>query len=96
MSFEDMLFEWSEKKRSTNLKNHGVDFVFAARIFEGPVLTEVDQRNDYGETRLISLGLIDGEAFVVVHTPRGDQTRLISAWRGGRRAYGRYKARFPG
>ena len=91
-----MLFEWSEDKRAANLENHGVDLVFAALIFEGPVLTQVDDRNDYGETRLISVGLIDGEAYVVVRTKRDDDTRLISAWKGGRKAYGRYKARFPG
>jgi hypothetical protein len=34
-------------------------------------------------------------AYVVVHTTRGDRTRLISAWLGGQKAHGRYKARFP-
>lgn len=91
-----MHFEWSDKKRAENLRKHKVDLLFAALIFEGPVLTETDKRNDYGETRFISVGLIDGEAYVVVHTRRGEQTRLISAWRGGRKAYGRYQARFPG
>ena len=91
-----MLFEWSETKRAENLTKHGVDLVFAALIFEGPVLTQIDSRNDYGETRYISVGLIDDVAYVVVHTTRGDRTRLISAWLGGQKAYGRYKARFPG
>lgn len=91
-----MFFEWSDKKRAENLRKHKVDLLFAALIFEGPVLTEADNRNDYGETRFISVGLIYDEAYVVVHTRRGEQTRLISAWRGGRKAYGRYKARFPG
>nr|WP_213685671.1 BrnT family toxin [Roseicyclus sp.] len=91
-----MSFEWSETKRAENLKKHGVDFVFAALIFEGPVLTKIDDRNDYGETRCISVGLVDEVAYVVVHTSRGEHTRLISAWLGGQKAYGRYKARFPG
>ncbi|WP_439136616.1 BrnT family toxin [Roseicyclus sp.] len=90
-----MLFEWSKSKRTENLTKHGVDLVFAALIFEGPVLTQIDDRNDYGETRYISVGLIDDEAYVVVHTTRGDRTRLISAWLGGQKANGRYKARFP-
>lgn len=90
-----MLFEWSETKRTENLNKHGVDLVFAALIFEGPVLTQVDDRNDYGEIRYISVGLIDDLAYVVVHTTRGDRTRLISAWLGGHKAHGRYKARFP-
>jgi len=84
-----MLFEWSKTKRADNLNKHGVDLVF-----EGPVLTQIDDRNDYGETRFISVGLIDDVAYVVVHTARGERTRLISAWLGGQKAYGRYKARF--
>jgi uncharacterized protein len=91
-----MLLEWSERKRTENLNKHGVDLVFAALIFEEPVLTTVDDRNDYGEIRFISVGLIDEVAYVVVHTSRGEHTRLISAWLGGQKAYGRYKARFPG
>lgn len=91
-----MLFEWSETKRAENLNKHGVDLVFATLIFEGPVLTQIDDRNDYGETRFISVGLIDDVAYVVVHTARGERTRLISAWLGGQKAHGRYKARFPG
>lgn len=41
-----MLFEWFEAKRLDNLKKHGVDLVFAMLIFEGPVLTQIDDRND--------------------------------------------------
>jgi uncharacterized DUF497 family protein len=30
-----MRFAWSERKRSINLKEHGLDFVDAPRVFEG-------------------------------------------------------------
>ena len=37
------------------------------------------ERGDYGEVRFISLGMVDDECFVVVHTERGGVTRLITA-----------------
>lgn len=89
------MFEYDEQKRATNLRKHGIDLLYAALIFERPVLTRIDARKDYDETRFISLGLVEDRAFVVVHTRRGDRTRLISAWLGGQKAYGTYKARFP-
>ena len=79
-----MEFEWDEEKRQKVIKERGVDFVYAAQIFENEVLTRIDDRNNYGEVGWISLGLIDGECFVVVHTERNDSTRLITAWKGGR------------
>ena len=91
-----MNFEWDEPKRKSNFDKHGVDLLAAALIFEGPCLTRIDDRYDYGETRYISLGETDGECFVVVHTERNGAIRLISAWRGSRRDRAEYQARFAG
>ncbi len=90
-----MKFEWNEDKRQQNLIKHGVDFLDAALIFEGKTLSRQDDREDYGEVRFASLGLVDGVPYVVIHTERGDTIRLISAWMGGRRDYERYKNSFP-
>jgi len=90
-----MTFEWNEQKREQIYEKHGVDLLEAALIFEGPTLTRVDDRRDYGEVRYISLGLVDGVPYVVVHTDRNGNTRLISAWRAGRKDYETYKNRFP-
>jgi uncharacterized protein len=87
-------FEWDEAKRTKVIADHGVDMVFAALIFEGHVLTRVDDRREYGEMRRISLGVIAGECFVVVHTERGAITRLITAWKGGRDERAIYEASF--
>lgn len=88
-----MLFEWDEAKRQETLRERGVDILYAALIFEGVTFTRHDDRVDYGEARLISVGLVDDVPYVVVHTERGEITRLITAWKGGRRDYGRYKER---
>lgn len=87
-----MRLQWDEEKRLRVINERGVDFLYAALIFEGAVLTRVDDRKDYGEERLISLGMIEGEAFVVVHTERDGVTRLITAWKGGRLEYEKYQA----
>lgn len=86
-----MEFEWSEAKWEANIAKHGIDFLRAALIFEGPVLTKRDDRQGYAEDRFVSLGMSDGECFVVVHTHRKGVTRLISAWKGGRSERIRYE-----
>ena len=91
-----MEFEWDESKRQQGVDKHGVDMVYAALIFEGPVLTVVDDRMAYGEVRKISLGLVEGEVFAVVHTQRGEVTRIISVWKGGRNDRRRYEAGLAG
>jgi len=91
-----MQFEWDEAKRRKLLEQRGIDILDAALIFEGAVLTETDSRTDYGETRYISTGKVDGDYFVVVHTARPPNVRLVTAWRAGRRARRRYQDRFPG
>jgi uncharacterized DUF497 family protein len=77
-------FEWDERKRQQVIKERDVDMLYAALIFENPVLQRIDDRNNYGETRYISIGLVENECFVVVHTLRKNVTRLITAWKGGR------------
>ena len=90
-----MQFQFDEEKRQANIVKHGVDLLYAALIFEGPVLTRPDDRYDYKESRLISLGLVDDVPFIVVHVKRGGEIRLISAWQGGRKDYAKYKESFP-
>lgn len=90
-----MKLEWNEEKRLSTIEDRGVDFLYAALIFEGETLTREDDREDYGEVRLASLGLVDDVPYIVIHTERGENTRLISAWKGGRKDYERYKNSFP-
>ncbi len=81
-----MEFEWDAAKDAANRQKHGISFDEARRIFDGPILTRVDDRMDYGEDREISLGAISpGGALVIVHTERSDKIRLISARKANRR-----------
>ncbi len=73
-------FEWDEDKNASNLQKHGISFEEACEIFDNPVLTQIDDRRDYGEVREISFGMIAGLLVVaVVHTDRNGTKRIISA-----------------
>ncbi len=79
-----MPFEWDNDKQHRNLEKHGVDFQDVVRIFANPVLEWVDDREEYGEERILAIGVTEGEYFVVVSTWRGNTRRIISAWKAGR------------
>lgn len=75
-------FEWDENKRLANARKHGIDFADAARIFEGEIIVIHDDRFDYGETRYVAFGLLNGRVIVVAYTERDEKIRLISARKG--------------
>ena len=73
-----MRFTWSERKRAVNLREHGLDFVDAPRVFEGLTYTYEDDRFAYGEQRFITLGLLAGVPVSIAHTESDDEIRIIS------------------
>jgi uncharacterized DUF497 family protein len=74
-----MRFEWDEEKNQANIQKHGLDFADAWEIFTAPMLTALDDREDYGEDRWIGLGMLRSRPVVVVFTERGeDVIRIIS------------------
>ena len=56
----EMKYEWDEAKNRSNFAKHGLDFEDAEQVFSGPCVTFEDDRFDYGEERLITLGLLAG------------------------------------
>ena len=77
-----MRFTWSPEKNRMNARRHGIAFRDAARIFEGPTVERVDDRFDYGETRVYAIGVVNGIEITVIYTDRErDERHLISAWR---------------
>jgi uncharacterized DUF497 family protein len=75
-----MRYEWDEKKRRANLRKHKLDFRDAHHVLEDPCILEfIDTREDYGEERIIAIGLLkEIIVTVVVYTERGNITRIIS------------------
>lgn len=75
-----MKFDWDEKKNRLNIAKHGVSFDTACRIFDGFTVDRTDDREAYGETREISIGIVGGITFItVVHADRKGVCRIISA-----------------
>ena len=55
-----MQIEWDEAKRQSNLEKHRLDLADAYKIFESPTWEFEDERFDYPETRVITVGFLDG------------------------------------
>lgn len=89
-----MAFEWDEQKRDSNLAKHGVDFRDIPALFDGDVLTIIDEREDYGETRISCLGEIEGRVYAVAYTWRGGNRRIISARKANERETRKYYERY--
>jgi len=85
-----MNFAWDPDKSESNLLERGFDFDFASLIFEGPTLERADDREDYGEARIVAIGLVEDLALTVVYTDRRQESgdtvrRIISARRSSSR-----------
>lgn len=89
-----MKLEWDNNKNEANIQRHGIDFHDAALIFEHPMLIKPDTRKDYGEKRLVGLGLLYEVVIVIVFTKRGDAIRVISIRRANRNERKVYQEKF--
>lgn len=75
-----MRFEWDKRKNEANIRSHGIDFLDVPLVFNGPMLVNLDEREEYGEDRWIGVGFLRNIAVVVIFTePRPDTIRIISA-----------------
>ena len=85
------LFEWDYEKEQRNIKLHKISFETAKLVFNDTHRIELFDLNHSGmEDRLITIGKVDKVLFVV-HTERGNKTRIISArtaTKAERRLYG--------
>lgn len=88
-----MKYEWDEAKNRKNAAKHGLSFEDAEEVFSGTCITFEDDRFDYGEERLITLGLLAGRLVVIAHSPRDEGTRIISMRKGNRREQKIYQER---
>ena len=89
-----MGFEWDENKNKANISVHEIDFRDAHLIFEHPMLIKADTRKDYGEQRLVGLGVLYGTVIVIVFTKRSGAVRVISIRRANRNERKIYEEKF--
>jgi len=85
MDPESIEFEWDAVKARANLEKHRVSFLTAAMTFRNEMVLRVDDREDYGEIRLIALGRVDLEVYRVIYSEPGEhRVRIISAQKASR------------
>ena len=84
---------WNEIKRRENIRKHGIDFNDAVEIFNYPILTNIDNRQDYGEERWVGIGFMKGIITVIAYTENDDKNiiRLISARKATKNECQRFK-----
>jgi uncharacterized DUF497 family protein len=75
-----MSVEFDSGKAAENLRKHRVSFAHAEQALRDPAAVTVEDPDVDGELRFVTLGMDAlGRILVVVHTPREEQTRVISA-----------------
>ena len=84
-----MRVTYDPAKRRQTFAERGLDFEDAAIVFEGPTLEIEDTRRDYGETRIICFGYLEGRLVVVGYTLRSSARHVFSM----RKANGREERR---
>jgi len=74
-----MVADFDPKKNAANLKKHGVSLAEGDGVLNDPLALTVEDDTASDEQRFVTIGMnVFGSLMVVVHTPRGDEPRIIS------------------
>jgi uncharacterized protein len=84
------VYEWDEEKRKLNMRDHGIDFAAVYDFEWDTSLSQIDEREDYGERREVATGFIGDVLHVLVYTERDHQIRVISLRKANRQERRRY------
>jgi uncharacterized DUF497 family protein len=84
-------FEWDENRCKYNIAKHGLDFHYAQLVFSDKHRIEsIDNRKNYGERRLQTIGSTGKHILFMAYTMRGKATRIISARLANEKERNRY------
>jgi len=85
--------EFDPEKAVANFRKHGVSFSHAEQALRDPFALTIEDPAADAEFRFVTLGLDAlGRLLVVIHTPRGSRTRIISARKASSGETERYHA----
>jgi uncharacterized protein len=96
VTYNDVEFTWDEIKSERNRLERGLPFDMAVELFEGFVIDQIDDRQDYGEVRIKAIGTASGMILACVYTDRGNVRRIVSLRNASRRERDGYRVAFPG
>jgi len=74
------VFEFDAAKSESNRVKHGIDFVEAQRLWDDPMLLEIEAKTE-DEPRYLVIGRMAAKHWSAVITYRGTHIRLISVRR---------------
>lgn len=85
--------EFDPVKAAANLRKHKVSFAHAEQALRDPMACTIEDPDSTAEQRFVTLGQdAFGRVLVVVHTPRGERARIISARKASRGETEQYHA----
>lgn len=94
-----MSLGWDPAKSERNVRERGLSFADAAKLFEGNTIEFDDSRKDYGERRIVAFGKVEGRVLVCVYTWRGTADAavrwIISLRKANRGETNAYHKAFP-
>ena len=86
-----MAITFDEAKRKRTLAGRGLDFADTGQVLDGLKYQFVDNRRDYGEERITTIGLLKDRMVVVVWTKRGEHRHIISMLKANKREQEKYR-----
>lgn len=85
--------EFDPVKAAANLRKHKVSFADAEQVLRDDFSVTIEDPDSEDEQRFVTLGMDAlGRILVVVHTPREDRIRIISARKASRGELEQYGA----
>ena len=87
-----MKITFDPAKRDWTLRERGMDFLDAPLVFGGLTLEHTDDRHDYGEVRMITVGYLRRRMVIVGWTARGDARHVFTMRKANDREKKKYSA----
>lgn len=88
-----MRITFDPEKYAKTLEERCLDFHDAKKVFSGHHFTWTDQRKDYGETRFITVGKLQGRMVILVWRQDEGSRRIISMRKANDREQAKYNHR---
>lgn len=88
-----MEISFDPAKRDATLQERKIAFEEARIVFEGRTLIFEDNRRDYGERRMICVGLLHGRMVIVGYVQRGTVRHVFTMRKANEREIAKYSHR---
>jgi uncharacterized DUF497 family protein len=88
-----MEISFDPEKRDWTLRERGLDFIDAPKVLGGLRIEQEDDRLDYGEVRIMTVGFLENRMLVVIWTQRSAVRHIISMRKANSREQAKYQTR---